>query len=163
MNSIETCLNKINDNTNYNDLTQQVITKAPYVYTFNTINDRNDKIYPENTSIRFQKNGYLNSNYNKLVDDHSKLLNIDHKLTKDLHNNLSDNAEFNKLPNINTDLLYSENTRFNKNCGLKEFGINRWYNLYKNPTENSIEPFNRIGLNTINDNLDEYSNVCYGI
>ena len=26
-------------------------------------------------------------------------------------------------------MIIKKNTQFNKNCGLKEFGINRWYNL----------------------------------
>ena len=48
MSSVDTCINKINNNTNYNDLQQQITTKGPYLYTFNTINNRNDKLYPDN-------------------------------------------------------------------------------------------------------------------
>ena len=161
MSSVDTCINKINNNTNYNDLQQQITTKGPYLYTFNTINNRSDKLYPDNPTIKFQKNGYLDNNYNNLVDKHSLLLNLDNKLTKDLDNNLSNNLSNNHLPVIDDTSLYTEPTNLNTNvCGLKEFGINRWYNLYKDPTINSIEPFNRIGINTNTSVLDEYSKVC---
>ena len=79
MSSVDTCINKINNNTNYNDLQQQITTKGPYLYTFNTINNRSDKLYPDNPTIKFQKNGYLDNNYNNLVDKHSLLLNLDNK------------------------------------------------------------------------------------
>ena len=35
-------------------------------------------------------------------------------------------------------------------------GLNRWYNLYKNPQENCIEKFPRIGLNSVLDVLDNH-------
>jgi hypothetical protein len=176
MPSIDTCLKNIELNTNYNDLSQQIVTKGQFAYTFKSINDRLDKVYPDNPSIHFQKNGFLDNNYNRLVDTHSKLLNLDKKLTKDLSNHLVDNVEFNKLPKIDTK-MYSENTYLSNPplCGNREIGINRWYNLYKDPTINSIEPvleasksslnnpygekdgvapISRIGLNTVLDTLD---------
>ena len=165
MPSIDQCIKNIELNTNYNDLSQQVVTKGPFIYTFNTTDDRLDKVYPTNTSIKFQRNGFRDNNYNNLVDTHSKLLNLDKRLTKDLSNHLVDSKEFNKLPKIDTK-LYSENTYLSNPplCGNREIGINRWYNLYKDPTINSIEPtlqpsfkekgISRIGMNTVLDTLD---------
>ena len=39
---------------------------------------------------------------------------------------------------------------------IRGAGLNRWYNLYKNPQENCIEKFPRIGLNSVLDELDNH-------
>ena len=39
---------------------------------------------------------------------------------------------------------------------IRGVGLNRWYNLYKNPQENCIEKFPRIGLNSVLDVLDNH-------
>ena len=39
---------------------------------------------------------------------------------------------------------------------IRGAGLNRWYNLYKNPQENCIEKFPRIGLNSVLDVLDNH-------
>ena len=54
MSSIDSCINKINDNTNYNDLQQQVVTKGPFVYTFNNADTKDEK-YLDNPTINFKK------------------------------------------------------------------------------------------------------------
>ena len=42
------------------------------------------------------------------------------------------------------------------NKTIRGAGLNRWYNLYKNPQENCIEKFPRIGLNSVLDVLDNH-------
>ena len=39
---------------------------------------------------------------------------------------------------------------------IRGLGLNRWYNLYKNPQENCIEHFPRIGMNSVLDVLDNH-------
>ena len=39
---------------------------------------------------------------------------------------------------------------------IRGAGLNRWYNLYKNPQDNCIESFPRIGMNSVLDVLDNY-------
>ena len=42
------------------------------------------------------------------------------------------------------------------NMTIEGRGLNRWYNLYLNPQENSIEQFPRIGMNSVLDVLDNH-------
>ena len=39
---------------------------------------------------------------------------------------------------------------------IRGLGRNPWYNLYKNPQDNCIESFPRIGMNSVNDVLDTH-------
>ena len=39
---------------------------------------------------------------------------------------------------------------------IRGVGLNRWYNLYKNPQDNCIESFQRIGMNSVLDVLDNH-------
>ena len=39
---------------------------------------------------------------------------------------------------------------------IRGAGLNRWYNLYKNPQDNCIESFPRIGMNSVLDVLDNH-------
>ena len=39
---------------------------------------------------------------------------------------------------------------------IRGAGLNRWYNLYKNPQDNCIENFPRIGMNSVLDVLDNH-------
>ena len=39
---------------------------------------------------------------------------------------------------------------------IRGAGLNRWYNLYKNPQDNCIESFQRIGMNSVLDVLDNH-------
>jgi len=41
-------------------------------------------------------------------------------------------------------------------------GFNRWENLFFDPQKNAVEPFLRIGENTVNSNLDQWrsTNIC---
>jgi hypothetical protein len=43
---------------------------------------------------------------------------------------------------------------------LSGVGINRWENLFFDPQKNAIEPFRRIGENTVLHTLDQHVNEC---
>ena len=54
-----------------------------------------------------------------------------------------------------------ENTRItNPAFDLREFGINRWEALPLNPQATALEPFSRIGKNTVLDVLDNHKTLC---
>jgi hypothetical protein len=44
---------------------------------------------------------------------------------------------------------------------LKEFGINRWEALPLNPQATALEPFLRIGENTVLNVLDNHKTLCH--
>lgn len=84
-----------------------------------------------------------------IVDINSELLNLNKPLNRDLYEYSSTKTyEFNKP--IDTVEIYNKHKNKDISCStIKNYLPNRWYNLHKNPLDNSIEPFNRIGQNTV--------------
>ena len=63
------------------------------------------------------------------------------------------------MEKVNT--LNKKNSRLsNPAFDLKEFGINRWEWLPIDPQANAVEPFRRIGENTVLDTLDNHTTLC---
>jgi len=57
--------------------------------------------------------------------------------------------------------LFGNDTGLINNAVAKSgVGINRWEPLFFNPQKNTIEPFARIGENTVLKGLDSYSENC---
>ena len=57
--------------------------------------------------------------------------------------------------------IFGNDTGLINNAIIKSgVGINRWEPLFFNPQKNTIEPFNRIGENTVLSGLDSYSEKC---
>ena len=72
---------------------------------------------------------------------------------------------------MNTNLLQNEDQKlmnggfdkshYDKNlCELSGVGFNRWEPLFFDPQKNSIEPFRRLGENTVLHTLDQHVNEC---
>ena len=67
-------------------------------------------------------------------------------------------------------MIYNKQYNKDSSCNtVQSYAPNRWYNLYKNPLDNSIENFNRIGedtvlnlLNSIETDDDEISKSVRG-
>jgi|TARA_B110000971_G_scaffold221133_1_gene267046 hypothetical protein len=58
-------------------------------------------------------------------------------------------------------VLFGNDTGLINNAVAKSgVGINRWEPLFFNPQKNTIEPFARIGENTVLKGLDAYSENC---
>tara|TARA_Y100001958_G_C21192905_1_gene520742 strand:+ start:868 stop:1116 length:249 start_codon:yes stop_codon:yes gene_type:complete len=75
------------------------------------------------------------------------------------NNNVINNYFKNEIKLLNGG--FNKNNSYNNTSYLlKDTGINRWENLFFDPQKNSIEPFNRIGQNTVLQSLDEYSSKC---
>ena len=57
-------------------------------------------------------------------------------------------------------ILYNSTRLTNNAFELKGVGINRWEPLFFDPQKNSIEPFIRIGNNTVLATLDQHVQEC---
>ena len=66
-----------------------------------------------------------------------------------------DSVEFENKKVLNVETEKWANT-VGSDKNIRGAGLNRWYNLYKNPQENCIEKFPRIGLNSVLDVLDNH-------
>ena len=66
-----------------------------------------------------------------------------------------DSVEFENKKVLNVETEKWANT-VGSDKTIRGAGLNRWYNLYKNPQENCIEKFPRIGLNSVLDVLDNH-------
>ena len=141
-------------------------------YIFSTINSNNNSInLNHNTSMCNRVVGLNNDYYNtpSIIDINSELLNLNTPLNRDLYE-YSSTKKYNYNKPIDTVEMY--NKQYNKDIScdtVKNYNLNRWYNLYKNPLDNSIEPFNRIGensvlnlLNSIENDDDEISKLVRG-
>ncbi len=95
-------------------------------------------------------NNNLNSKLNvNIYDKYFNNKNIDMKV------NQIDNIEFKNVKILNNNIEeWAKSADPNKT--IEGLGLNRWYNLCKNPQENSIEKFPRIGMNSVLDSLDSH-------
>jgi len=118
-------------------------------------NVSNNNVFPTDPSIITQKLG--NEAPPSLIDYNSKILNMDRKLNKDIYINSID-PQSNQL-NFNDGFINQESTRLNNpTLDLRGVGPNRFYKLLRNPQENVIQPFSRIGIDTVQYTLDNLSN-----
>ena len=92
----------------------------------------------------------LNSNLNVNVFD--KYFN---DKTIDMKVEQNDNVEFENKNVLNPKVEIWAN-KVGPEMTIKGMGLNRWYNVYKNPQDNCIESFPRIGMNSVLDVLDTH-------
>jgi hypothetical protein len=95
-----------------------------------------------------------------LIDIESDITNIIRPVTKDISKKYIPGTNGMIQKNIygGGDYFNSINSKLtNPPFDLKEFGINRWEELPIDPQANAIEPFNRIGENTILSTLDTHT------
>lgn len=98
-----------------------------------------------------------------LVDTQSELMNIDRPLTKNIFEEYSPFTDkaFNEPIYGKGDYFDQVNSRLSDPAfDLKEFGINRWQWLPIDPQKNAVEPFRRIGENTVLATLDSHETLC---
>ena len=154
---LKQCIQEIEDNTNHSELMQQIIENGTFIRQMdNTINENNTKSPPSDSNFQLQHNSFNNAkNDTFLIDIHSKLMNLDTEITKDLTNNLNHKQTNNSI-NFNNDREVIDTQVLFPACNIRGIGKNRWYKLPMDPQLNSIEPFNRIGENTVNNLLDTF-------
>lgn len=139
------------------------MSMAPGMYRLDDAKLRNKISYPWAPNIRLQKAGgsLMDSNF---FDIESDLKGI----TRELSNNpslkyapLDENNNYNMVQFPDGGPKAEEHTRMSNNAiELKGVGINRFDFLPFDPQKNSIEPFKRIGVNTVLGVLDKHSSEC---
>ena len=82
---------------------------------------------------------------------------MDRILNKDIYINSID-PKSNQLK-FNDGFINQESTRLNNpTLDIRGVGPNRFYKLLRNPQENVIQPFSRIGVDTVQYTLDSFKN-----
>ena len=150
---------KIKKNNEYNELQQNIISAGELIYTLdNNSAENNSKLFPLNPEIQLQQIGADINSSN--IDINSELLNLDKPLNRDVTNNLK-NSNVNNVTELNTIPFNTEHTHLtNPALNIKGMSKNRWLELHLNPQNNSIEPFRRIGQNSVLNTLDNFDK-CY--
>jgi len=146
------------ENKEYNEMQKDIISSGELIYVLdNSDNVNENQKFPLDPEIRLQNIGKdINSSD---IDINSKLLNLDKPLNRDVTNNLKEIITDDKI--LDTATFNVESTYLtNPPQNIKGVGKNRWIELFNNPQNNSIEPFDRIGNNTVLNELDTFK-PCY--
>jgi hypothetical protein len=75
--------------------------------------------------------------------------------TIDMKTRQNDSVEFENKSVLNPEVEIWSN-QVGPEMTIRGKGLNRWYNVYKNPQDNCIENFPRIGMNSVLDALDTH-------
>ena len=138
-------------------------TSSPGEYRLNE--KRNQISYPWAPTMILQKNGgsLMDENF---FDTDSELKNITRKLSNNPKEQYIPGAEGEekRMLNFKDGGYHQISSRLTNNAfELKGIGINRWEPLFFDPQKNAIEPFRRIGdntvLNTLETHVKEWGNV----
>jgi len=139
------------------------MSMGPGMYRLDDAKLRNKISYPWAPNVQLQKMGgsVVNQNF---IDIESEI----HRLNKPLSNNpslqympLDESKEYDMIQFEDGGPPPEESSRLNNNAfELKGVGINRFDWLPFNPQDNVIEPFKRIGDNTVLFTLDRHENEC---
>ena len=111
------------------------------------------------TNISVHKQG-INTDY---IDAHSELMNLTRPNTQNIFLQYSpyENKTFQEPLHGDDGYFDAVNSRISDPVfDLKEFGINRWEALPLNPQDTALEPFLRIGENTVLNLLDNHKTLC---
>ena len=98
-----------------------------------------------------------------LTDIQSDLQNLSRPITKNIFAEYSpyDTKTFQEPIHGDDGFFEQVNSRLSDPAfDLKEYGVNRWQWLPIDPQKNSIEPFRRIGENTVLNVLDNHKTSC---
>jgi len=139
------------------------MSMGPGMYRLEDSKLRNKISYPWAPNVQLQKAGgsVMDGNF---FDTESELKNI----TRNLSNNpalkyapLDETNSYNMIQFADGGPAAEESTRLSNNAfELKGVGINRFDFLPFDPQKNSVEPFKRIGENTVLGVLDKHENEC---
>jgi hypothetical protein len=146
-----------------NNQSMESMSQGPGMYRLTDAKLRNKISYPWAPNVQLQKMGgsVFEENF---IDVESEL----NRLNKPLSNNpnlkympVEEEKEYSMINFKDGGPPPEEPTRLRNNAfELKGVGINRFDYLPFNPQKNSIEPFKRIGDNTVLFTLDKHSNEC---
>jgi len=140
-----------------------IFTSGPGEYRLNE--KRNQISYPWAPTMILQKNGgsLMDENF---FDTESELKNITRPLTNNPKGKYvpGKEGEQTRMLDFKDGGYHQISSRLTNNAfELKGVGINRWEPLFFDPQKNAIEPFRRIGDNTVLHTLDQHVNDCGNI
>lgn len=123
---------------------------------------RNQISYPWAPTLILQKNGgsLMDENF---FDTDSELKNITRKLSNNPKEQYIPGQEGTEvqMKHFKDNGYHQISSRLTNNAfELKGIGINRWEPLFFDPQKNAVEPFRRIGDNTVLHTLDNHVNDC---
>ena len=135
-------------------------TSGPGDYNLNQ--PKNTISYPwaPTTTIQSMGGSVMDQNF---MDVDSELKNITRPLTNNPQKKYIPGQEGKEQKMIHFDdgFFHQDSARLRNNAfELKGVGINRWEPLFFDPQKNAIEPFRRIGDNTILATLDQHVQEC---
>ena len=137
-----------------NNKTLEDMSALPSMYIFQTEQENDKPVFPWAPTTNIQKQGAsISSN---LVDVDSELMNLTRKLSKHPEKQYLPGQGHHPTKHLQHGFFHQESSLLtNDKNELRGTGWNRWETLFFNPQDNSIEPFNRIGTNTVLNTLDE--------
>ena len=137
-------------------------TSVPGEYQLAASLIRNAISYPWAPTTTIQKGGasLLDKNF---TDVESEIKNITRPLTNNPQKKYVPGAESEgqKMIHFQDGFFHQDSSRLTNNAfELKGVGINRWEPLFFDPQKNAVEPFRRIGDNTVLATLDQHVQEC---
>ena len=137
-------------------------TMGPGLYTLNMAQKENKVAFPWAPTLTAQKGSVSTIKGMDLVDVDSELMGLNLPNSKDPKMKyLPDENKTYKYNHVKDGGFHQESTLLNDPpMFLRGQTKNRWIELCKNPQENSIEPFNRLGEDTYFLLIDNAENIC---
>ena len=144
---------KINEQLENESIRQSI---GPNEYHLNTIQKEGTPVYPWAPTVRIQKIGGSLLGDRNLTDVDSELIGITRKNSNDPNTHYKPSEEMVlKYLNLEDGFFHQESTLLNNPPTLLRGQVkNRWENVHKDPMQNVLEPFNRLGEDTYLSTMD---------
>jgi len=148
------------DNGSINYESSNLFTSLPGEYRLNE--KRNQISYPWSPTMIIQRNGgsLMDENF---FDTESEIKNITRKLSNNPKEQYIPGKEGleKQMLDFKDGGYHQISSRLTDNAfELKGVGINRWEPLFFDPQKNVIEPFRRLGEDTVLNTLDQHVSEC---
>tara|TARA_B100000214_G_scaffold369440_1_gene342508 strand:+ start:700 stop:1170 length:471 start_codon:yes stop_codon:yes gene_type:complete len=129
---------------------------GPGYYHRNAIKAEGTPVYPWAPTARIQKIGGALLDDQSLVDVDSELMGLTRKNSNDPNTHYKpDENKILKYINLEDGFFHQESSLLNNPPSLLRGQVkNRWENVHKDPMQNILEPFNRLGEDTYLSTMD---------
>jgi hypothetical protein len=132
---------------------------GPGYYFRNVVKTEGEPVFPWAPTTRIQKIGGSLLADKDIVDVDSELMGLNRKNSKDPNTHYKpDENQIIKYINLEDGFFHQESTLLNNPPQLLRGQVkNRFHSVFKNPQDNTIEPFKRLGENTYLNLMDDNS------